>query len=121
MGVLNITPDSFSDGGEYYAPNKAIKRFGELLDQGADIIDIGAQSTRPGALEISPDDELRRLVPCLKAVRKQYPNSVISIDTFHSNVAEESLSLGANFINDVTGGRRDPEILKIVADASSPS
>ena len=120
MGVLNITPDSFSDGGLNDNPSKAYSRFCDILLAGADIIDIGAQSTRPGALELSSENELKRLLPSLKLIRERSKDSIISIDTFYSKVAEEALSLGVNWINDVTGGRRDPDILKVIADFSCP-
>ena len=120
MGVLNVTPDSFSDGGLYIKVKEATQRATELLVQGADVIDIGAQSTRPNADIVGSEEELRRLIPVLSSVRSKHPEAIISIDTFHSNVAKEALNLGANWINDVTGGRYDPDILKVVAEAECP-
>ncbi len=120
MGVINITPDSFSDGGISYTPNNALKRAGILLSQGADILDIGAQSTRPGAKEIGHEEELRRLSPALRLIKNKYPNAIISVDTFFSQVAHSAIQLGADWINDVTAGRRDPDILRVVADCGCP-
>ncbi len=120
MGVLNITPDSFSDGGKFYEPNKAFLRAIELIKQGSDIIDIGAQSTRPGALDVGADEEIRRILPVLKLIRENFPNTLISIDTFHSRVADAALCYGANWINDVTAGRKDSLMLRIVASAKCP-
>ncbi len=120
MGVINITPDSFSDGGEYLDPVLAEKKAIELVRSGADVIDLGAQSTKPMAVEVGIDEELRRLIPALKLIRKSNPEVLISVDTFHSKVAEIALSLGADWINDVSGGRFDPQILKLSAEAKCP-
>lgn len=101
MGILNITPDSFSDGGIYYKnPDKAIKRAIEIQESGADIIDIGAQSTRPGFTQISPEQEFERLFPVLKKINN-YINIPISIDTFYPEVAQYSINLGASIINNI--------------------
>jgi len=102
MAILNVTPDSFSDGGLYFAPEAAIARAFELERQGADILDIGAQSTRPGCEPVSPEEELRRLRPVLEGLRGRL-GIPISIDTFYPEVAEEALQLGAGIINDVSG------------------
>ena len=91
MGVLNITPDSFSDGGLISNPESALKRVYKCILAGADVIDIGGQSTRPGAVIISPEEELNRIKPSLIAIRKKFPNIIISVDTFYSKVAKESL------------------------------
>ena len=120
MGVINVTPDSFSDGGVYYDAELAGKRSLEIIRQGADVIDIGAQSTRPLASQISSNEELRRLIPALKLIRKLNPDALISIDTFDSKVAQCSLELGADWINDISGGRHDPRLLKVVAEAKCP-
>ena len=120
MGILNVTPDSFSDGGDFFSIDKAIKRTREYISQGVDIIDLGAQSTRPGAFEIGSSEEIKRLLPILKEIRTNFPNQLISVDTFHSEVAYETLSSGANWINDVTGGRRDNRILDVVSDFNCP-
>ena len=102
MAILNVTPDSFSDGGVYFAPEKAIERALELERQGADILDIGGQSTRPGCVRVSPEEEWRRLRPVLEGLRGKIKIS-ISIDTFYPEVAEKALALGAGMINDVSG------------------
>ncbi len=120
MGILNITPDSFSDGGDFFLVENAIQKANDLVLQGADIIDIGAQSTRPGALEVGSEEEIRRLIPVLIELRANFPNQLFSIDTFNSEVAYAALSHGANWINDVTGGRRDNRILEIVSEFNCP-
>ena len=120
MGVINITPDSFSDGGCYLDSFKALKRAKECIEQGADVLDIGGQSTRPGADIVEPDIEIQRLLPALKLIRKELPQVLISVDTFHSKVAEKALEIGTDWINDISGGRLDPEILNVVSDSQSP-
>lgn len=114
MGVLNVTPDSFSDGGMYSDPDRAFARALELEEQGADIIDIGAESTRPGSARISEAEELRRLVPVLKRLRDKMAVP-ICVDTYKSGVAEKALSLGVEIINDPSGLTFDPALAKVVA------
>lgn len=116
MGVINITPDSFSDGGECLQPELALKRASEQISQGADVLDLGAQSTRPGAKEVGCHEELRRLIPAIQLIRQHHPKSTISVDTFLSEVAEAALDAGANWINDVSGGRRDQRMLRLIAE-----
>ena len=106
MGIINLTPDSFSDGGDFCSIEKVLNQVDNFISNGVDVIDLGAQSTRPGAIEIGAKKELERLLPYLKKIRSTYPNIIISIDTFNSEVAYEALTNGANWINDVTGGRR---------------
>ena len=120
MGIINLTPDSFSDGGDFCSIEKVLNQVDKFISNGVDVIDLGAQSTRPGALEIGTKKELKRLLPYLKKIRSKYPNIIISIDTFNSEVAYEALSNGANWINDVTGGRRDEEILDVVSEFNCP-
>ena len=120
MGVINLTPDSFSDGGDLSSIEKVLNQVKHFLLNGVDVIDLGAQSTKPGATEVGPKEELKRLIPYLKKIRKEYPNILISIDTFNSEVAHEALSNGANWINDVTGGRRDDEIMDVVSTFKCP-
>jgi dihydropteroate synthase len=115
MGVLNITPDSFSDGGKFLSPQQAIQHALALEKAGADILDIGAESTRPGSAEISVVEELRRLLPVLQALRGKI-KIPISIDTRKSSVAEITLGAGAEMINDVSGLRYDPRLADVVAD-----
>ncbi|MDD4221955.1 MAG: dihydropteroate synthase, partial [Candidatus Methanomethylophilus sp.] len=102
MGVLNVTPDSFSDGGSWNTPAKAAARALTLQEAGADLIDMGAESTRPGAVPVPADEELRRLLPALKAV-KQVVALPVSVDTYKAAVAAEAVAAGADIINDVTG------------------
>ena len=120
MGVLNVTPDSFSDGGEFFETSKAVRRAVQMVEEGAEIIDIGGESTRPGSQRIPPEEELRRVLPVLKEVRKELPDTWISIDTYKSQVAKACLEEGADIINDISGGTYDPEILKVVAEYRCP-
>jgi len=120
MGVINLTPDSFSDGGDLNSSKKVLDQVNHFLRNGVDIIDIGAQSTRPGAEEVGSKIEIKRLIPYLKLIKSEYPEILISIDTFNSDVAHEALLNGANWINDVTGGRRDKEILNVVSEFNCP-
>ena len=120
MGVINLTPDSFSDGGDLNSSKKVLDQVNHFLSNGVDIIDLGAQSTRPGAEEVGSNKEIKRLIPILKLIKSEYPDVLISIDTFNSEVAYEALLNGANWINDVTGGRRDKEILEVVSKFNCP-
>ena len=120
MGVINLTPDSFSDGGDLNSSKKVLDQVENFLCNGVDVIDLGAQSTRPGAEEDGSKKELKRLIPYLKLIKSEYPDVLISIDTFNSEVAYEALLNGANWINDVTGGRRDKEILDVVSAFNCP-
>ena len=120
MGILNITPDSFSDGGDFFNIENALIQTKKLVQSGVDILDIGAQSTRPGAEIIGYKEEIKRLLPVLIEIRKNFPDLIISIDTFNSEVAYKALKNGANWINDVTGGKRDKSILDVVADFDCP-
>lgn len=113
LGVLNVTPDSFSDGGDYADPDRAFARALELEDQGADILDIGAESTRPGSQRISEAEELRRLIPVLKKLRGKLAIP-ISVDTYKSGVADKALEYGAEIINDPSGILLDAQLPKIV-------
>ena len=120
MGVINLTPDSFSDGGDLNSAKKVLDQVNQFLCNGVDIIDLGAQSTRPGAEEVGPNKEIKRLIPYLKLIKSEYPEILISIDTFNSEVAYQALLNGANWINDVTGGRRDNKILDVVSEFNCP-
>jgi dihydropteroate synthase len=118
IGVLNVTPDSFSDGGKYQDPDRAFARAVELEEEGADLIDIGAESTRPGSVRISEAEELRRLVPVLKRLRNKL-TVPICVDTYKSGVAEKALELGADIINDPSGLTIDPELARAARQADA--
>ena len=120
MAIVNITEDSFSDGGLYIDLNSAIKYASLCIKNGAHILDIGAQSTRPGASEVGPEIEIKRLVPLIKELKLMYPEIPISVDTYHHSVADKVLKSGADWINDISGGRHDPEIFNVLADKGSP-
>ncbi|HEV7194720.1 MAG TPA: dihydropteroate synthase [Pedococcus sp.] len=118
MGVVNVTPDSFSDGGEWFEPSAAVTHGLVLLEQGADILDIGGESTRPGASRPSVKEELRRVLPVVRELTAA--GAVVSIDTMRSEVAAAALSAGAALVNDVSGGLADPAMASLVADAGTP-
>ena len=120
MGILNITEDSFYDGGEYLKEEKYIARVSQMLSEGADIIDIGAQSTRPGSREVGVEYELKSLIPVIQNIRKEFPKANISVDTWHSKVAEQSVISGANMINDISGGTFDMEMFDTMAHLQVP-
>ncbi len=106
MGIVNVTPDSFSDGGEFFAPEQAVQRALRLLDEGADILDIGGESTRPGKRQpVAAEEELRRIIPVMDAVRRERPGAVLSVDTYKPEVAREAVRAGAEIVNDVSAGR----------------
>ncbi|HPQ80962.1 MAG TPA: dihydropteroate synthase [bacterium] len=119
MGVVNVTPDSFSDGGLFADTSSAIAHALKLAEWGADIVDIGGESTRPGAAPVSEDEELRRVIPVIEGVRKN-SNVPISIDTTKSLVAQRAIKAGAVMINDISAGRFDPEILEVAAESRVP-
>lgn len=120
MGILNVTPDSFSDGNLYYDQRSALNHASDMINEGASIIDVGGMSTRPNAEEIEESEELKRVVPVIEALRKNHPNIVISIDTFRSEVAFRAIQAGADLINDISAGRRDPKILDVAKKMNVP-
>jgi len=120
MGILNTTPDSFSDGGEFLDINKALKRAEIMLEEGADFIDIGGESTRPGALKVSLDEELKRVIPVIEAIKREFPESIVSIDTYKSKVALEAVNCGADIINDISGLKFDSNMAKTVVEKRVP-
>ncbi|NOL42646.1 dihydropteroate synthase [Kribbella sandramycini] len=118
MGVVNVTPDSFSDGGEWFEPAAAIKHGRELLAAGADLLDVGGESTRPGAARPAPAEEIRRVLPVIETLAAE--GALISVDTMRSEVAALALDAGAAVINDVSGGQADPDMLALVAERRTP-
>jgi dihydropteroate synthase len=131
MGVVNVTPDSFSDGGLYLDPSQAVDHAQRLLDEGADILDIGGESTRPGARvaptdakpatsdakpSISAEEELKRVLPVITELRKKHPKAILSIDTYKASVARAAVTAGAEIVNDVSAFRWDPQMAKTVAE-----
>ncbi|MFW5664870.1 MAG: dihydropteroate synthase [Coleofasciculus sp.] len=119
MGVLNVTPDSFSDGGEFNTPAAALAQAQRLVEAGVDILDIGGQSTRPGAEEISEAAELQRVLPVVKAVRSSL-SVPISVDTTRASVAKAAVAVGADMVNDISGGTFDPDMFPVVAQLGVP-
>ena len=119
MGILNVTPDSFSDGGQFFDVNSAVERALRMQDEGADIIDVGGESTRPGAGKITVKEEIRRVIPVIKALAKEV-TVPISIDTYKSAVAEAAVSSGASMINDISGLRFDARMAKVAARHEVP-
>ena len=115
MGVVNITPDSFYDGGEYNDPQKALGRIASLIEDGADIIDIGGESTRPGSSGVSTEEELRRVIPIIEATAEKF-DTVISVDTTKAVVAEEALRCGASMVNDISGLSFEPQVAQKVSE-----
>jgi dihydropteroate synthase len=120
FGILNVTPDSFSDGGDFLDSERAVARAGSLLDEGAYAVDVGGESTRPGADAVTPEDELRRVLPVVRGVLELRPEAVVSVDTYRASTAEAALDAGARVVNDVTALRGDPRMAMLVADAGCP-
>ena len=120
MGILNVTPDSFSDGGHFNQMDKALQHCEEMLADGADFIDIGGCSTRPNNAIATEQEEMERVVPILKAIRKAFPDVMISIDTFRKNVAEACMGEGADLINDISGGLFDEAMLPYIGQNHIP-
>ena len=117
MGVVNVTPDSFSDGGLFIDAEKAVVRAEQFLDEGATIIDVGGESTRPGASEpVSEDEERRRVLPVIRDLKRRRPNAVVSVDTYKASVARAAVELGAEVVNDVSGFRWDAKMAKTLAE-----
>ena len=120
MGILNVTPDSFHSDSRKRSLESLLKSAEEMIDSGADFLDIGGYSTRPGADFVSEKDEEERVIPAIKAIRKKYPEVIISIDTFRSTIAKLALENGANIINDISGGRFDEAIFDVAAKMEVP-
>ena len=121
MGILNLTPDSFSDGGQYLDTEQALRHGRQMCEEGADIIDVGGESTRPGAAEVAPEEQERRVLPVLRRLRDELPHEVpISIDTTSAQVARAALDAGACWINDTSAGCDDPGMLPLAAERAVP-
>ena len=118
MGVVNVTPDSFSDGGAWFGADAAIARGRQLVAEGADLVDVGGESTRPGAQRIPADEELLRVIPVITALARE--NVLVSVDTMRTEVAQAALAAGAAVVNDVSGGLADPDMPRLVARAGVP-
>jgi len=119
MGILNVTPDSFSDGGHFNSISQALNQSILMVKEGADIIDVGGESTRPGSEEVDAKEEMKRVVPVIQEL-KRFINKPISIDTYKASVAEAALEAGANIVNDVWGLQREPEIAQVIAKYNVP-
>ena len=120
MGILNVTPDSFYDGGRFKDEKSILSQVEKLTTEGATFIDIGAYSSRPGADFVSEEEELRRLIPIINLVTASFPDSIISIDSFRSRVIKESIEAGAAIANDISGGQLDPLMFKTVGSLGIP-
>ena len=120
MGIINLTPDSFYDGGKYTIHEKGLERASQLLMDGASILDIGAYSSRPGALPVTEEEELERLIPFIEKLVKLHPEVVISVDTFRATVAEKAIFAGASIINDISGGSLDAKMFETVGELQVP-
>jgi dihydropteroate synthase len=120
MGVLNVTPDSFYDGGKYGEEKALLLRVEKMIEEGVDILDLGGMSTRPGAKMVTGDEEVQRVLPSLKRIKKAYPDLPVSIDTFRSKVAEVCVENGADMINDISGGTMDDNMFETVAKLKVP-
>lgn len=119
MGILNMTPDSFSDGGSYINKKDAIKQVEKMIREGATIIDIGGESTKPNAKYVDAEEETNRIVPIIKQIKSQF-DILISVDTYKPEVAKKAIEAGADIINDVWGGSKDPQMLELVAETKIP-
>lgn len=120
MGILNVTPDSFFDGGKFTEESLILEKAGHLLKQGAQIIDIGGMSSRPGADIISSSEEMSRLIPAVELVHRHFPKAIISVDTWRAEVAEAAILQGASIINDISGGELDPDIIRVAVERNAP-
>ncbi|WP_435128380.1 dihydropteroate synthase [Actinacidiphila sp. bgisy144] len=118
MGVVNVTPDSFSDGGQWFDPELAVKHGLDLVAQGADLVDVGGESTRPGAARVDEDEEMRRVIPVVRELAAC--GVLVSVDTMRASVAEQAVAAGARLVNDVSGGLADPRMVPVVASAAVP-
>jgi dihydropteroate synthase len=120
MGILNLTPDSFFDGGKYVSESAVLSRVEQMITEGSDIIDMGACSTRPGSVEPEEEEEKKRLIPLLDAVARNFPEAILSVDTYRAAIAREAVEAGARIINDISGGTFDEQMFSTVADLKVP-
>lgn len=120
MGILNVTPDSFSDGGLWNEPDQAVEHALQMAAEGADIIDIGGESTRPGHQPVSLEEELARVLPVIESIHRAAPQLILSIDTYKAEVARQAIRAGAHIINDIWGCKADPDMAAVAAEADSP-
>ncbi|MBC7774331.1 MAG: dihydropteroate synthase [Phycisphaerae bacterium] len=120
MGILNVTPDSFFDGGQYLKETTLLQQAEKMLREGASILDIGGASSRPGAIEVSESEEMRRTLPGIEAILKNFPNTIVSVDTWRANVASAAVQAGASIVNDISAGNLDPKMLETVATLGIP-
>ena len=120
MGILNITPDSFYDGGVFNSDKKILNQVEKMISEGADMIDIGGYSSRPGANEVNIDDEIDRVIPAIELIKNKFGDTIISIDTFRSKVAKKAINAGASIINDISSGDLDPKMFNCVAKLKVP-
>jgi dihydropteroate synthase len=119
MGILNVTPDSFSDGGQFFSLEAAVSHARELITEGAEIIDVGGESTRPGADPVSLKEELRRIIPVIERIRSEFPSVLISVDTYKATTAEKAIRAGADIINDITALRGEPSMIDVVLESGA--
>jgi dihydropteroate synthase len=120
MGIINVTPDSFYAGSRFNKPEELVQQAAQLIREGADILDIGGQSTRPGAEEVSTEEELNRAVGAVATLQRNFPGCILSIDTYRAAVAQAAINAGASMVNDISGGNLDPDMLHTVAAAGLP-
>ena len=119
IGILNVTPDSFSDGGQFYSLQAALSHARELIAEGAEIIDVGGESTRPGADPVPLKEELRRIIPVIEKIRSEFPSALVSVDTYKATTAREAIRAGADIINDVTALRGDPGMIDVLLESGA--
>jgi dihydropteroate synthase len=120
VGILNVTPDSFSDGGDFLDPEAAAEHAATMIDEGAEMLDVGGESTRPGSDPVSQEEEIRRVVPVLERILSVRPEAVISVDTYRAGTATAAIEAGASFVNDVTALRGDPSMVSVIEEAACP-
>lgn len=120
MGIINLTPDSFFSGSRTAPGEELLSRAGKMIREGAVILDLGGQSTRPGSTPVSAQEEMERVVPAIDSIRKEFPDQLISVDTYYASVAREAVSAGASIVNDISGGKLDEALIAAVAELQTP-